>query len=72
MFFDIKNAQIQEQIEKDKKEIWSAIEELKKSLNDSKVSIDNLKQDAPTHFKKIVGTRNKISEIKNKVEDRKK
>ncbi|CAI2304434.1 hypothetical protein [Vibrio parahaemolyticus] len=70
MAFKTTEERVLEKLEEEKNYLWTAINELKSSVENSNQTLAKLEQDAPEHFKKTVGARNKVSEIKNKAEER--
>jgi len=55
-------------IDEEKGYIWNDLNKLKIEFEQQNEKLNKLEQDAPEHFKKTVGARNKVSEIKNKSE----
>ncbi|EGQ9150577.1 hypothetical protein MW374_003959 [Vibrio parahaemolyticus] len=70
MAFKTTEERVLEKLEEEKNYLWTAINELKSSVEISNQTLEKLEQDAPEHYKKTVGARNKVSEIKNKAEER--
>ncbi|MFN1647606.1 hypothetical protein [Vibrio rotiferianus] len=59
-----------EKLNKEKEYLWKEVNDLKSNLELTNRQLELLAQSAPEHFSKVLGARKKVSEVKNKAEER--
>lgn len=59
-----------EKLNEEKGYLWKAVEELKAKIDETNNQLNLLEQSAPDHFSKVLGARQRVSEVKNKAEER--
>ncbi|MCG7491707.1 hypothetical protein MHN79_19700 [Vibrio sp. Of14-4] len=59
-----------EKLNKEKEYLWTEVNRLKAEIEKTNQQLKLLEQTAPEHYSKVVGARNKATEVKNKAEER--